>query len=232
MGQEPFDTECALASQGTLQNQVWEMLSKRASYADNIIWWWQTTGVFGDPEGGAPKSLTSWTEHEHDLYPPFKIQNGTSRDGANFPGPPAKSWCWRASAQQVPIPSRFYKKFGAGLPLFKMRTFWLNTTWDSQSPGTVVTSTTEVNASLSPPGAYSASGVEGPLPPWVCSSLSTPGSMRDEPPPNAVIAIWVSTHVHSKIIIVTSLEHFQHAKECTKHQRCTISFNHYKNSIR
>lgn len=83
MAGEPSTIDHPLVSQGALQNPVWETLSKRASY--------ETTDPRGDtgPRGSAPKSSTSYT---CPLYPSLKIQNGTSGDGANFPGPPAKSW--------------------------------------------------------------------------------------------------------------------------------------------
>lgn len=55
-------------------------------------------------------------------------------------------------------------KFGNDRSLFKMRIFWLKITWDCQSPQTTIISSTEVNASLSTPRAYSAPVVEGTLP--------------------------------------------------------------------
>lgn len=177
------------------------MLSKRASYEDNIPWWWQTTGEFEDPEGMHPKAQHHKPDLSIHLSKSKTVHLETVPTSQVHLQSPGAGGLLLTKFQSHPG----FTKFGADLPLFKMRIFWLNTTWDSQSPGTTITSTTEVNASLSPPEAYSTPGVEDPLPLWVCSSLSTPGSVRTELPPNAVIAIWVSMHAHSKIIIVTSL---------------------------
>lgn len=102
--------------------------------------------------------------HESDLSPNIsksKVVPSASGDGATFPGPPSKSWylglLLTRSQSQAGL-----AKWKPDLPLFKIRMDWLNTTWNSYTPETTITSTAEVFAPLSPPGAHSTPRVEHP----------------------------------------------------------------------
>lgn len=182
---------------------------------EDILWWWQTTREFQDPEGVHPEA-----QHERGLSPHLSESKmvhlkmvPTSWVHLQSPG----VWIFCSPRSN---PRQDLRNMGLTF-LFKMRTCPPNTTWSPQISHTTIPPTWEPSDSASS-WRWFCSVVRVPL--RVYSSLSTLSSMPHDLPPPAAVAIWVSmTSPHSLALPIHQTVYW--APEVYP------SFNHHKNSV-